>query len=111
TAWPHVLLARFVDRAGKGLRTAPRDALIAENCLAEQRGRAFGFHRSLDTVGAVLGPLIGFVVLRFALHTQRPEAFRTLYWLAFSPGGVSVLILAGLVHERRGRKADSHGAS
>jgi MFS family permease len=125
-AWWHVLAARFVDRFGKGLRTSPRDALITENCAPEQRGRAFGFHRSMDTTGAVLGPLIGFLFLAWfarthganlpALHlygaggegAQHPallppvfrEMFRSLYWLAFIPGVLGVLVLAFYVRER-----------
>ncbi len=96
--WPHVLGARFLDRAGKGLRAAPRDALITENCAPHQRGRAFGFHRSLDTVGAVLGPLIGWWYLQ-----HHPGAFRGLYRLAFLPAVIGLLILIFFVHERRAK--------
>ncbi|HEY5013135.1 MAG TPA: MFS transporter, partial [Acidimicrobiia bacterium] len=58
-AWPFVLVVRFVDRTGKGIRTSPRDALIADDTPAHLRGRAFGFHRAADTAGAVCGPLLG----------------------------------------------------
>jgi hypothetical protein len=58
-AWPAVLAGRCVDRLGKGVRGAPRDALIAADVPPEARGRAFGFHRAMDTAGAVVGPLIG----------------------------------------------------
>jgi len=61
--WAIVLLLRFLDRVGKGLRTAPRDAMIAAATGPEQRGRAFGFHRSLDHAGAVIGPLLAFGLL------------------------------------------------
>ncbi|MFB3093760.1 MAG: MFS transporter, partial [Dehalococcoidia bacterium] len=61
--WPVVLLVRFGDRAGKGVRTAPRDALVAEVTLAKQRGRAFGFHRAADTLGAVVGPAVALGLL------------------------------------------------
>jgi len=57
-SWPFVLIARFVDRFGKGTRTSARDALIAESSENSVRGRSFGFHRALDTLGAVVGPLI-----------------------------------------------------
>src|SRR5213592_3212053 len=57
--WGLVLVARFVDRVGKGVRTSPRDALIAAETPPEIRGRAFGFHRAADTAGAVVGPLLG----------------------------------------------------
>ena len=62
-AWAAVLLLRFLDRVGKGIRTAPRDALIAASTDAGQRGRAFGFHRSMDHAGAVIGPLAAFALL------------------------------------------------
>ena len=57
--WPMVLVARVADRIGKGIRGAPRDALIADDTDVEHRGRALNIHRSIDTFGAVLGPLIG----------------------------------------------------
>jgi MFS family permease len=98
---PESPAARFIDRLGKGLRTAPRDALIAENCPPESRGRAFGFHRSMDTIGAVIGPLIGFLFLRYYLHSNGLSAIRSLYWLAFFPGVLSVLAIALFVKERR----------
>lgn len=99
-AWGHVLLARWVDRVGKGLRSAPRDVLITESCLPTQRGRAFGFHRSMDTTGAVVGPLLGFVFLQ-----RFPGAFRWLYVLAFVPALIGVLTLIIFVRERAGRDA------
>jgi MFS family permease len=95
-SWGFVLCARFLDRTGKGLRTAPRDALITENCPPGQRGRAFGFHRSMDTVGAVLGPLVGWLFLQ-----RYPDHFRSLYLLAFIPAIVGVLVLSLVVKERR----------
>jgi MFS family permease len=100
-AWWQMLGARFVDRAGKGLRTAPRDALIAENSETGQRGRAFGFHRSMDTVGAVLGPLIGFLFLNYVAQGAETDRFRELYWLAFIPGIIGVVILTAFVRETR----------
>lgn len=102
SSWWQVLVARFVDRTGKGLRTAPRDALVAENCDADQRGRAFGFHRSMDTAGAVLGPFLGFALIRLWLgEADIGHTFRVLYAVAFLPGIVSVLILWAFVRERR----------
>lgn len=73
TGWAAVLLFRFLDRVGKGLRTAPRDALIAAAAGSEQRGRAFGFHRSLDHAGAVIGPLLAFGLL--AAHADLEHVF------------------------------------
>jgi MFS family permease len=92
--WGHVLGARLLDRTGKGLRAAPRDALIAENCRAEQRGRAYGFHRSMDTTGAVLGPLLGYAFLHWY-----PGQYRWLYALAFFPALLGLLVLAAFVRE------------
>lgn len=62
-AWSAVLLLRFVDRVGKGIRGAPRDALVAAAVAENVRGRAFGFHRSMDHMGAVIGPLVAFLLL------------------------------------------------
>ncbi|NJK48536.1 MFS transporter [Candidatus Gracilibacteria bacterium] len=96
--WVQVLGARFLDRVGKGLRAAPRDALIAENCSAKQRGRAFGFHRSMDTTGALLGPLLGFWFLQ-----QYPGQVRWLYGIAFLPALLGVVILTLLVKEPKSK--------
>lgn len=94
-SWIHVLFARLLDRTGKGLRAAPRDALIAENVPKEQRGRAFGFHRAMDTTGAVLGPLVGWIFLQ-----AYPDRLRMVYFLAFVPALLGVLVLALFVREK-----------
>ena len=60
-AWPGVLTGRVVDRLGKGLRGVPRDALLIDGIEAGSRGKVFGFHRTMDTFGAVIGPLLGLV--------------------------------------------------
>jgi MFS family permease len=86
--WPLVLCARVADRFGKGLRTGARDALIADSTTPELRGRAFGFHRSGDSIGAVLGPLLA-VVLISTLQGN----YRTAFWLAFVPGLVGTLFV------------------
>src|SRR5437763_1141344 len=62
-AWPVVLLARLIDRTGKGLRSAPRDAMIADVTNPEERGRAFGFQRALDHTGAIIGPLLAMLLI------------------------------------------------
>jgi MFS family permease len=82
-----VLLLRFLDRVGKGIRTAPRDALIANSTVPEQRGRAFGFHRSMDHAGAVIGPL-----LAFALLSAQVDLAHVFYASAI-PGLLVVLLL------------------
>jgi MFS family permease len=94
TAWPLVLVARVADRTGKGIRGAPRDALIADDTTKADRGRAFGFHRAADTLGAVIGPLIG-LAFYYALDQQ----MRPLFFIAFIPAAISVGLIA-FVHER-----------
>ena len=91
-AWPFVLLARFVDRTGKGIRTSPCDALIADDTPAHQRGRGFGFHRAADTAGAVCGPLIGLGL--YELLGGRQSDLRPLFFLAAVPALVSVALVA-----------------
>jgi MFS family permease len=90
----HVLLIRLTDRVGKGIRGAPRDALIAESVDPSIRGRAFGFHRSADHAGAVMGPLIAFALLQW----WRLD-LRTVFLLAAIPGLLSVLVLVLGVRE------------
>jgi MFS family permease len=94
TGWPLVLAARFIDRFGKGVRTSPRDALIVADTPLHLRGRAFGFHRAMDTAGAVLGPLMGLGLYEALSHRLRP-----LFFVAFIPAAVSVA-LVGFVRER-----------
>lgn len=94
-AWPQVLAIRFADRFGKGIRGAPRDALIADSVDASVRGRAFGFHRSMDTAGAAVGPLLAAGAL--ALSAGNP---RVVFWLASVPGIVSVVIAWWLIRDR-----------
>jgi len=89
--WPFVLVARVVDRTGKGIRTSPRDALIADDTPAHLRGRAFGFHRAADTAGAVCGPLIGLGV--YELLGGHTSDIRPLFFVAFVPAVISVALV------------------
>jgi len=86
--WPAVLALRFIDRIGKGVRTSPRDALIAESTPLEYRGKAFGFHRAADHAGAVVGPLLATFLLAFFL-----VALKTVFILSVIPGLLTVAIL------------------
>ena len=95
-----VLAARFSDRVGKGIRGAPRDALIGDMVPPGLRGAAYGLRQSLDTVGAFSGPLLA-IALMAALH----DDFRRVFWLALAPGAVSVLVLAYGVREPPHRAA------
>ncbi len=88
-AWPMVLLGRTVDRIGKGIRSSPRDALIADTTTPETRGRAFGLHRAMDSAGAVVGVLLAAVLLA-ALRDASGPAFRVIFAIAAVLGFASV---------------------
>ncbi|MEW6035796.1 MAG: MFS transporter [Candidatus Micrarchaeota archaeon] len=105
SAWQHVLLIRGAERLGKSVRTAPRDALIAASTKESQRGRAFGFHRSMDTLGAIAGPAIAFCI--FAIMGQNGGAFRTIFLLALVPAALAVLVLALAVREPKSVQAQA----
>ncbi|MBL7074581.1 MFS transporter [candidate division KSB1 bacterium] len=94
----HVLLARFVDRVGKGVRTSPRDALIADSTPKGYLGKSFGFHRAMDHTGAVIGPLLAFLILKLSV-----ENYRLVFWLAAIPAVMSVFTLILFVSERSPR--------
>jgi len=100
-----VFAARGLDRVGKGIRGAPRDALIADLAPEEIRGAAFGLRQTLDTVGAFAGPL-----LAIALMAATADAFRTVFWLATIPAFVSVALLVLFVRERKGAASPSAAA-
>jgi len=95
--WPLFLLGRCSDRLGKSIRTAARDALIADSTDPAYRGAAFGFHRAFDTCGAVLGPAAALLMLQ--LWPQVPLMW--LFFVAFLPGLGSVLLAAGAVRDIR----------
>ncbi len=91
---PLVLAARFSDRVGKGIRGAPRDAMVGDMVPVGLRGAAYGLRQALDTVGAFTGPLIA-IALMAMLH----DNFRLIFWLALIPGVISVLVLLTAVRE------------
>jgi MFS family permease len=95
TVWPVALAGRFVDRLGKGMRGAPRDALIAASATDKERGIAFGLHRAMDTMGAVLGPLVALLLIELDVP------LRWVFAVAVIPGLLSVLVIALFVRERR----------
>jgi len=82
-AW--IFFARTIDRFGKGLRTGARDAMLSDEATSQTKGTVFGFHRSMDTLGAVLGPIVALVFLYF-----RPNDYKTLFLIAFLPGLAAV---------------------
>jgi MFS family permease len=98
-AWPVVLGARVMDRFGKGVRGSARDALLADSTTPEVRGRAYGFHRSGDSIGAVLGPLAAVFILAY-LH----DSFRTAFLIAFIPGVLSTLLILAVREPAAERK-------
>ena len=97
-----VTAARFIDRVGKGIRGAPRDALIADIAPAEVRGAAFGLRQALDTVGAFVGPLIA-----IALMAATAGAFRVVFWAAVVPAALAVGLLVVGVREPKPARAPS----
>ncbi len=100
TAWSGLLAVILLDRAGKGIRTAPRDAMISMSTPKAQLGAAFGIHRALDTTGAMLGPLIAFGVLLWA-----PTAFDGLFFISFCFGLVGLGVLLLFVEQPRSDRA------
>ncbi|HEY3112814.1 MAG TPA: MFS transporter [Gemmatimonadaceae bacterium] len=121
-----VLAIRLTDRVGKGIRTSPRDALLADSAAVEARGRAYGFHAAADNAGAVLGPLVAFFILRLhgvgALDTSvhllaRDEhAIRNVFWLSAIPAAIAVLVLIMVVRDvpkrdTGAKSAETPGAS
>ncbi len=130
----HVLFARFIDRIGKGLRTAPRDALIADSTPSDKRGKAFGFHRAMDNAGAFLGPLVAFIIMivivsgiigqnlfgDFFSHPKETletvkntnidgHTYRTVFWFASIPAILSILVLIFSVKDIK--RSNENGAS
>jgi len=104
TAWPIVLVARVGDRIGKGIRTAPRDALIADSTAPEARGRAFGLHRAMDTTGAVIGVALAALIVGIAqgdAATLEGETFRLLALAALVPGVLAVVVIVVGVRDVR----------
>lgn len=99
TASWHVLAARFIDRIGKGLRSSPRDALIADSSPPDQLGKAFGFHRAMDHAGAVVGPLIASAILLYLAGLPIARSYRILFALATIPAILCVLVLLFAVRE------------
>ncbi|HXG93857.1 MAG TPA: MFS transporter [Blastocatellia bacterium] len=95
-SWTVVLAARFADRFGKGIRSAPKDALLAETASIEMRGRAYGFERMMDYAGAVVGPLIGLALLGW-LGNQR---MTTIFFISTIPASVAALLILTLSEQR-----------
>lgn len=102
-SWHFVLFARFVDRVGKGVRTSARDALIADSIDKAHWGKAFGFHRAMDTLGAALGPLAALTMIHF-MGTEKPD-YRFIFMAAFVPALLGVGVLVWFVKESAPQRA------
>lgn len=96
TAWPVVMFARVINRTGKGVRTSARDAIITESTEKTDRGRNFGLHRSMDSLGAVVGPLVSILLLRLL-----NDDYRKLFLLAFIPALLGVLLIIFFIKEKK----------
>jgi MFS family permease len=97
TIWQQVLASRFTDRVGKGIRTAPRDAIIAESAQKTHLARAFSFHRSMDTMGAVVGPALALLLLGL-FNTDH----RTVFWFSIVPAVIAVVVILAFIKEKPG---------
>jgi MFS family permease len=110
--WHQVLVLRLTDRVGKGIRTAPRDAMIADTVAIEQRGLAFGFHRAMDHGGAVIGPLLGYLIV-FLLVVDRNapthSEFTRIFLLASVPAILAVVVAIFFMRESPVRRLQSGG--
>jgi MFS family permease len=97
-SWGWVLAGRMVDRFGKGVRTAPRDALIAEASRTDQLGHSFGLHRALDTLGAVIG-----IGIAYMLFIRAPGNYTRIFFISMIPGVLGVLLLFWVKEKRPGK--------
>ncbi len=103
-SWGAVLAIRFSDRVGKGIRTSPRDALVADSVSADERGKGFGLHRAMDTFGAVLGLTIAAIIVYMVQSRGLELSLKTYQWLVLVgvvPAVLAVLVLLVFVQERR----------
>lgn len=109
SSWPQVLIVRVADRMGKGIRGAPRDALIASSVSRRERGFAFGFNRAADNLGAVLGPMAAFLLLTlFAANQDDPKAaeYQLVFFFASVPVVAGLLVVFFFIKDERLRKDD-----
>lgn len=102
TAWQHVLMLRFMERTGKGIRTSPRDALLAASTEEKYKGKAFGLNRGMDRIGAVIGALLAFwLMMKFASN------YRLIFWLSAIPAAIAVLTIIFFVKDVKKDKSNN----
>jgi MFS family permease len=114
SSWHQVLFIRLADRVGKGIRSAPRDAMIADAAPPAERGLAFGFHRAMDHGGAVVGPLLGAAIIYLIAENRAVPTtadYRTVFLLASIPALAAVLVAAIFVREVRRGQPNGAGAA
>jgi MFS family permease len=104
--WPHVLVVRLFDRVGKGIRSAPRDAMLAAWTTPATRGKVYGFHRAMDHAGAVVGPSVASLFLYF-----HPGGYRSLFALTIIPGAIAVLLIFFVPEEQERPQSEMIGSS
>jgi MFS family permease len=112
-SWEQVLAIRLTDRVGKGFRTSPRDAMIADTVEVEQRGIAFGFHRAMDHGGAVIGPLLGYILVFLLVRNRNAPSsgeFTKIFLLASVPAVAAVLVAILFMRESPSRKQQVNSA-
>lgn len=95
SSWSHALAVRVTDRVGKGIRTSPRDALISDSAAKSEAGKAFGLHRSLDQIGAIIGPFMAFVAVPII-------GMRGVFRISFVPATIALMILLFFVQDTKG---------
>jgi MFS family permease len=107
--WPQVLAIRLTDRVGKGVRTAPRDAMIADAVQVEQRGLAFGFHRAMDHSGAVIGPLLGYLLMVLLVANRdlpTGNEFSKIFLIASIPAVLAMVVAIFFMRESSIKKSE-----
>jgi len=97
-----VFFVRTLDRLGKGIRTSPRDAMLSDETTKENKGKVFGFHRAMDTLGAAIGPILALLYLLY-----KPEDYKMLFLIAFFPGLI-VIVLTFFIKEKTLKKEKSY---
>ena len=97
-----IFFARAIDRLGKGVRTGARDAMLSDECTKENKGKVFGFHRSMDTMGAVIGPAIALLYLYY-----HPANYKTLFIIAFFPGMIAILFTLFIKEKKKKTRTDT----
>ncbi len=93
TLWQHVVSLKMLERVGKGIRAAPKDALLAESCTPETRGKVYGFHKAMDTAGAAVGVAIALALVTLLVMGSDEKLYRTIFILSAIPAIIAVLLI------------------